>query len=169
MWMFVHLTQLVLPYGTLSNEIFLTENLIILCCAWNNSKKNFFPQPQEKKRGNRQTQCSSRLCECLCTWPSWCYPMERFQMRFFAVHFDWKSCCLCACYKSKMDSILEPQHQKSGRRHTQCFSPLLECLCTWPSWCCPMEPFHMRYFVVHFDWKSCYFVRGTTEQQQNEF
>ena len=85
---------------------FLTENLIILCCAWNNSSETiFFPQPQKKKSCRMPTQCFSRLCECLYTWPSWCYPMERFQMRFFAVHFDWKSCCLCACHNIVMNFI----------------------------------------------------------------
>ena len=71
---------------------------------------------------------------------------------------DQKSyCCLCACYNSVMDFISQPQEQKVGRRQTQCSSTLCGCLCNWPSWHCPLQPFQMRYYVVHFDWKSCFF------------
>ena len=71
---------------------------------------------------------------------------------------DQKSyCCLCACYNSVIDFISQPQEQKVGRRQTQCSSTLCGCLCNWPSWHCPLQPFQMRYYVVHFDWKSCFF------------
>ena len=48
-----------------------------------NSGTNFFPQPQLQKSGRRQRQYSSRLCECLCTWPGRCCCMETFHMRYF--------------------------------------------------------------------------------------
>ena len=54
--------------------------------------------------------------------------------------------------------IPQPHGQKSGGRQTQCFSTLCKYLCTWPIWCCSMEPFYMRYLVVHFDQKSCYLL-----------
>ena len=82
-------------------------------------------------------------------------------MRYFVVHFYQKSCHLCACHKSKMDLIPQPQEQKSGRRQTQCSGTLWECLCTWPIWYCCLQPFHMRYFVVHFWSKIMLFVRAT--------
>ena len=33
----------------------------------------------------------------------WCCPVQPFQMRYFAVHFNRKSCCLCAFHNSEMD------------------------------------------------------------------
>ena len=63
--------------------------------------------------------------------------------------------CLCVpTTTGKMNSIPQPQEQKSGRR-TQCSSTPCECLCTLPIWYCCLNPFYMRYIVVHFDWKSC--------------
>ena len=35
-------------------------------------------------------------------------------------------------------------------KHIVCSSTLCEYLCIWHSWCCPLQPFQMRYFVVHF-------------------
>ena len=37
---------------------------------------------------------------------------------------------------------------KKCRRQTQCSSTLFGFMCTWPIWCCPLQPFQMRYFVV---------------------
>ena len=34
-------------------------------------------------------------------------------------------------------------------RHTQCSSTLCGWLCTQPIWCGPLQPFQMRYIVVH--------------------
>ena len=34
--------------------------------------------------------------------------------------------------------------------------------CTRPIWCCPLKPFQMRYFVVHFWSKIMFFVGATT-------
>ena len=78
------------------------------------------------------------------------------QMRYFVFIFDQKSsCCFCAFHTSKMNFILQPQQQKSGRRQTQCSSTICGCLCIWPIWCCPLKPFQMRYFVFISDHKSC--------------
>ena len=96
-------------------------------CACNNSKKNFIPWPQGQESCRRQTQCSSTLCWWLYTQPIWCYPLQPFQMRYFVVHFDQKSCFLYAFHNSKMNFILQPHIQKSGRRQTQCSSTLCGC------------------------------------------
>ena len=82
-------------------------------------------------------------------------------MRYFVVHFEQKSCYLCAYHISKTNFIRQPHGQKTYKSQAQCSSTLCGCLYTWPIWCCPMEPFHMRYSVVHFVWKSCYFVCAT--------
>ena len=51
MWIFVHLTHLVLSSATLSNEIFCGSHLVQnhVFCACNNIETNFIPQPHEKK------------------------------------------------------------------------------------------------------------------------
>ena len=123
---------------------------------------SIIPQPQKQKSCRRQTQCSSKPCGCLCTQPIWCRPLQPFYMRYFGFISDQKSCCcFCACHNSKMNFIPQPQEEKSCRRQTQCsntlFGSLCGCLCIQPIWCCPLQPFYyMRYFVVHFDQKSCY-------------
>ena len=126
-------------------------------CAYHISKAKFILQPHDQKSCRRQTQYSSTLCDCLCTWPIWCCPLQPLQMRYLVVNLDQKSCYLCAYHISKANFILQPHDQKSCRRQTQCSSTLCICLCTWPIWCCPMEPLQMRYLVVHFDQKSCYY------------
>ena len=80
---------------------------------------------------------------------------------------DPKSCYFCVCINSKTNFIPQPQEQKSCRRHTQCSSTLCGWLCTQPIWCCPLQPFQMRYFVFNMsDIKPCFFVR--LPQQRNE-
>ena len=75
--------------------------------------------------------------------------------------------CLCVpTTTGKMNSIPQPQEQKSGRR-TQCSSTPCECLCTQPIWYCCLQPFYMRYLVVHSWLKICLFVY--VHQQQNQF
>ena len=148
---------------------FWSKILLFSLCGCNNSKTNFILQLQEQKCGRRQTQYFRTLCENLCTWLSWCCPLQPFQMRYFVVLSFWSKILifsLCGCNNSKMNFILQPQEQKSGRRLAQCSSPLSECLCTWLSWCCPLQPFQMRFFVVHFDQKSCYFCVPTTLARQ---
>ena len=105
----------------------LIENLVF--CAWNNYKTNFIPQPQEQKSGRRQTQCSSTLCEYLCTWSSWCCPLQPLHMRYyFAVHF-WSKIFLflCTCHNGVMNFIPQPQKKKSFRMPTKCSSILCGC------------------------------------------
>ena len=46
------------------------------CVCATKAKTNFIHQPQEQKRCRWQTQCSSALCECLCTQPIWCCLMK---------------------------------------------------------------------------------------------
>ena len=131
-------------------------------CAFHNSEMNITPQLQEQKMGKRQTQWSSTLFGCFCTQPIWCCPLQHFQIRYFVVHFDQKSCYLCAYSISKTNFFLQPQEQKSGRRQTQCFNTIFEFVCTQPIWCCPLQPFQMGYFVfVHFWLKIMSFVRAT--------
>ena len=120
---------------------------------WN----EFIPQPHEQKSFIRQTQCASTLCWCLCTWLIWCCPLQHFQMRYFVVHFDWKSCYFYVCNNSEMNFFPQPQKQKKCRRQTQCSSTLYGCWYTGLRRCCPLQHFQMRYFVVLFDQKSCYF------------
>ena len=95
MWILVHLTYLVLSYGTLLYEIFcgcglmfLIENHVCLCVPATTEKMNFIPQPQEQKSGRRPTQCSGTPCECLCTNPSEYCCLQPFYMRYIVVHFD---------------------------------------------------------------------------------
>ena len=162
--MFVHLTLLLLSYGTLSNEIFCgsfwSKVLLFVCaclksvilfnnhnvlvyyvdvsasdlsgvvlwnpfkwdilwfisdqkscylCAYHISKTNFIPQPQEQKTCRRHIQWSSTLCECLCTQLIRYYCLQHFQIRYFLVHFDQKSCYLCAYHISK--TIFFPNHR----------------------------------------------------------
>ena len=78
--------------------------------------------------------------------------------------------CFCAFHTSKMNFILQPQEQKSCGRQTQCSSTLCGCQCTWPIWCCPLQPFQMqmRYFVVHF-WSKIMLLFLCLPHQQNEF
>ena len=150
MWMFVHLIHLALSSATLSNKIFCGSFWlkVLFLCACHISKMNFIPQPQKQKSGRRHTKCSSSLCEWLGTQPIWCCPLRPLQMRYFVVHFDQKSCYFCACHKNKMNFIPQPHEQKSCRRQPQCSSTVFKCLCTWAIWCCPLQPFQMRYFVV---------------------
>ena len=155
--MIVHPTHLVLSFATLSNEIFCGSLFIVknhVFCAYHISKTNFILQPQQQGTCRRLTQCSSTPCECSCTWLIWCCPLQPFQMRYFVVHFDWKSCYLCAYHNSKTNFIPQPHGHKCCRRQRQCSSTLCGCLCTWLIWCCPLQPFQMRYGVVHFDQKS---------------
>ena len=57
---------------------------------------------------------------------------------------------------------------RNGRRRTQWSSKLCGCMCTRLIWCCPLQPFYMRYVVVHFDQKIMLFF-VCLPQQQNEF
>ena len=124
-------------------------------CVCNNSKTNFIPQPQEYESCRRQPQCSNTQCGGLCTQPIWCCPLQPFQMLYFVVHF-WSKILLflCACQKSKITFIPQPQEKKSCRRQTQCSYTLYGFQCTRPIWCCPLQPFQMRYFVVHYFWSK---------------
>ena len=157
MWMLVHLNHLVLSSATLSGGIFCgsfwSKNLCYLC-AYHIGRTHFIPQPHEQESCRRQTQCSSTLCESLCTWLIWWCPLQPCQMRYFVVHFDQKSCFLCAYHISKTNFIPQPHGQKCYRRQTQCSSTLCGCLGTWLIWYCCLQSFQARYFVVHFDWKS---------------
>ena len=128
----------------------------------NNSEMIFIPQPQEQESGRRQAQCSSILCECLCTGPIWGCPLQPFQMRYFVFVFfsNQNFYCFCVCNNSKQDFMPQPQEQLTCRRHTQYSSTLCGCLCTLPIWCCPVQPFYMRYFVVHF-WLKHFMVQNT--------
>ena len=137
-------------------------------CACHKSEINFTPQPQEKKSCRRRTQYSSTLFGCLCTLPIWCCPLQPFQMRYFVVHFDSKSCCLCAFLNSEMNFIPQPQEKKSCRRQTQCSITLCGCQCNQPIWCCPLKPIQMRYFVFHF-WSKIMLLFLCLPHQQNEF
>ena len=53
------------------------------------------------------------------------------------------------------DIISQPQEQESCRRQSQCSSTLCGCLCTQTIWCCPLQPFYLRYFVFISNQKSC--------------
>ena len=74
---------------------------------------------------------------------------------------------VCACHNSEMNFIPQSQENISGRRQIRCSSTPCECLCTQPIWYCCLQPFYMRYLVVHSWLKICLFV--CVHQQQNEF
>ena len=85
MWMLVHPTYLMLSSATLSNDIFCCSLFLFLIknhvfCECNNRELNFIPQPHEKKRGRRNTQCSSILDESWCTQLICCCPLQPFQI-----------------------------------------------------------------------------------------
>ena len=62
---------------------------------------------------------------------------------------------VCVCHKSKMNFIPQPQEQKRYRRQIQCSSILCGCFCNWSIWCCPVQPFYLRYYVFLSNQKSC--------------
>ena len=69
--------------------------------------------------------------------------------------FKWDILCpfliknLVIFVRATQNFFLEPQEQEGCRWQTQCSSKLCGWLCTQPIWCCPLQPFHMRYFVVY--------------------
>ena len=166
MWILVHPTYLVLSSAALSNEIFcglfLVKNLVFLCAT----VVNVIPQPQEQERCRRQTQCSSTLWECLCTWPSWCCPLQPFQMRIFVVHFDWKSWYFVPGTTAKQILSLSHRNRKDvGGKHNvlvhyvNASAPnLFDVL-----FCNPFK-WHILLFIS--DQKSCYLF---LQQQWKEF
>ena len=83
-------------------------------------------------------------------------PLEPFRMRYFVVRFDEKYGYLCAYHQSKIKCIQQPKEQKSGRRVTQCSNTLCGGYCFQPIKSSPLEPFRIRYFVVHFGEKYGY-------------
>ena len=98
----------------------------------------------------------------------WCCPLQPFYMRYFVFISDQKSsCCFCAFHNSEMNLILQPHDQKSCKRQTQCSSTICGCLCTWPIWCCPLQPFYLRYFVVPF-WSKIILLFVCLPKQWNE-
>ena len=103
----------------------------------------------------------------------WSCPLQPFQMRYLSgrksgcVHVCMCMCvcvCVCVCMCALCMCIKKPQRLKSCRRHTQCSSTLCWWLYTQPIWCYPLQPFHMRYFVVHSRSKACCFPPSTTEK-----
>ena len=112
--MLVHLNHLLLSSATLSGGIFCgsfwSKNLCYLC-AYHIGRTHFIPQPHEQESCRRQTQCSSTLCESLCTWLIWWCPLQPCQMRYFVVHFDQKSCCFCAYRTTLAKHILFLNHR----------------------------------------------------------
>ena len=157
--MFVHLTHLVLSYGTLLYEIF--------CCSfWMNSCPNH--RYRKVVGGTHNVLGPSTVCGWLCTKTIWCCHLKPFYMRYFVVHFDWKSCfCFCAFHTSKLNFILQPQEQESCKRLTQYSSTLCFCYCTQPIWCCPLYPFQMSYFVIQFWSKILLFLHACHKSVMN--
>ena len=120
-------------------------------CACYNSVIYFIPQPWGDESSRRQTQCSSTLNGCLCTWTSWYCCLQSFHMRYFVVHF-WSKVMffLCACHKSKIKFIPQPQEQKSCRRQKQYSSTVCGYFCTWTIWGCLIEPLSNKIFCGSF-------------------
>ena len=80
---------------------FISDWKLCYFCVCNNSEMNFIPQPQEQKSCGRQTQCSSTICGCFCTWPIWCCPVLPFYLRYLVVHlFLIKNCMVQNTYIS---------------------------------------------------------------------
>ena len=103
-----HLTQLVLFSATLSNEIFcgsfLVQNHVVICVPTTSAKRIFFQQPHKQKSCGRQTECSSTLCEYLCTWLIWCCHLKPSQMRYFVVHL-WSKILLFVCLPQQQNEF----------------------------------------------------------------
>ena len=90
---------------------FWSKILIFSLCGCNNSKTNFILQLQEQKSGRRQTQCSRTLCESFCSWPSWCYPLQSFQIRYLVFISDQKSWIFLCVPATKAKWILFLNHR----------------------------------------------------------
>ena len=78
---------------------------------------------------------------------------------------DQKSCYVCAYHISKTNFIPQLHGQKSCRRQTQCSSTLCGCQCKWPIWCCPLQPFQIRYLVFISEPKYFFCVPTTLAKQ----
>ena len=53
--------------------------------------------------------------------------LKPLQMRYFVVHFDWKSWCLCAFHNNEMNIIPQQHEHKSCRRQAKGSSKLCGC------------------------------------------
>ena len=91
------------------------------------------------------------------------------------MHFDEKYGYFRAYHNSKIKFTLQPQKQKSGGSLTQYSSTPCGGYCTQSEKSSPLEPFWIRYFVVHFDEKYGYFrayhnskIKFTLQRQEQK-
>ena len=66
-------------------------------CACHKRKINSIPQPQEKKSFRRQTECSSTLWGCLCTWPIWWLSTPTLSNEIFCGSFLIQNLAIFVC------------------------------------------------------------------------
>ena len=81
------------------------------------------------------------------------------------MHFDEKYGYFSAYHNSKIKFTLQLQEQKSGGRVTQCSTTLCGGCCIQPKKSSPLEPFQIRYFVVHFAQNLVIYVPTTLAKQ----
>ena len=134
MGMLVHLTHLVLSYGTLSNEIFcgsfLIKNLAIFLRATTVKQLLFLNHRNRILVGYKH---NILVYYVYIRAPNlFGVVLQPFYMRIFVVHFLSNILLLlfCACHNRKINFIPQPQKHKSCRSQTQCSNILCGCLCT---------------------------------------
>ena len=86
----------------------------------------------------------------------WCCPLQPSWMRYFVIHFWSKIMFFVLWTTAKQILFLNHNIRKVGGDKHNVLVHYFNAL----------KPFQMRYFVVHFDWKSCFLC---FEQQQNKF
>ena len=146
MWILVHLTHLVLLSAIFSNKIF--------CLNFWSKIKVFFVRATKAKRilflNHRNRKVVGGKHNVLVHYVNDSAPDPAGFV--FCNLFKWD---ILLFILIKNHFIPQPQKQKSCRRQTQCSSTLCRCWCTQSIWCCPLQPFQIRYFVFISDQKSC--------------
>ena len=141
MWMFVHLTHLVLSSATLSNEIcccsFLSKILLFICVPTTLAKQILFLNHMNRKGTEKMQEANSMF-----QYSMWMFVHPTYLVLFSATLSIEIFCgsflskiLLFVCLpqqqnNSKTNFIPQPHEQKSGRRDKHCSSTLCECLCS---------------------------------------
>ena len=174
--MLVHPIYLVLSSATLSNEIFCVSFLVknhVFCVPATTAKQILFLNHMDiNVVGGKDNVLVHYVDVCapdssgvvLCNPFKWDILYSFLIKNHFVVFVPstpvkWISFQNLSYSTTTIDGELIllfrlPQEQKSCRRQTQCSHTLCGCLCTWLIWCCPLKPFQMRYFVVHYFWSK---------------
>ena len=146
---------------------FLIKNPVVFCVPTTPGTWISFPNHMNRKVVGGKHNVLRHFADASAPNPSSVVLCNTFKWDILWFISDRKSYYFYVCHNSKTNLIPQPIGQKSCRRQTQCSSILCGCFCSWPIWCCPMEPFQMRYFVVHFWSKILLFL--CVQHHQNKF